>query len=51
MKIIATHWFSESGGCIGIVVGENEVGDRKANRPRRDVTNAGDGQGPKPKFR
>jgi hypothetical protein len=31
MKIIATHWFTEMGGCLGIVVGEDEItGERKA---------------------
>lgn len=30
MKIISTDWIAESQGCIGIVVIENEGGERKA---------------------
>lgn len=30
MKYIAAHWFSNAKECIGIVVGENEMGERKA---------------------
>lgn len=31
MKVIKTRWFTNNRGCIGIVVGEDNVtGDRKA---------------------
>lgn len=34
MKVIDKYWFTSSEGCVGIIITENHVGDRKARISR-----------------